>query len=488
MVMELPTRLRLVAAGVFVVSFLGVLLATYRGNHFDDAFITYVFARNLSSGHGISWVPGDAPFYGPTSLAWTMVLAAAARLGIPLIQASSILGAIAWSGVNTVLFLLMAEHASFIVALSAALLSAVTAFGVLVSLGMESGWVTLCVVLSLLLCQRQKYGGAAMAAATAVLIRPEGWLLVAFVAGVHGWRLLSSGSAPSFVEILRTWRLALVVLGLSLTTEALYFGTVVPASVVAKQAFGCDVSGCVSLPSLYDLLAQHMGPFAACAFLVGAAIGSLQLVLGRHPGSLLVLWGVAYATVMMLGRAPNSPWYYTPLVPVLFAAFAYGLGGTTRKNLASPLLNIRRAALVASVIAGLLLGTQRVLTDPFGRDSLADPEKRQLAAAMLDDMHARARSTATVLAFEVGYFGFSIPGRVYDLLGLVTPGFQPCLRGDDPDAVLRNLKPDYVAIIDERQFRGAGCLLGATSLVTTFTPLISIPRAFGDNYVIYARR
>jgi hypothetical protein len=47
----------------------------------DDPFITFRYARNLVSGWGPVWNPGEAPVEGYTEFLWMLIVAAALRLG-----------------------------------------------------------------------------------------------------------------------------------------------------------------------------------------------------------------------------------------------------------------------------------------------------------------------------------------------------------------------------------------------------------------------
>src|SRR5262245_18298006 len=97
----------LLAATVGVVSFVCVLLTTVGADHYDDAFITYVFARNWANGYGIAWVSADAPLYAATSLTYTALLSAVARLRLDVVAASAVLGAIGWGMTSLVLVVLL---------------------------------------------------------------------------------------------------------------------------------------------------------------------------------------------------------------------------------------------------------------------------------------------------------------------------------------------------------------------------------------------
>ena len=48
--------------------------------HFDDAFITYTFAKNLANGYGIVFHPELTPIQGSSSFFYTILIAALVRI------------------------------------------------------------------------------------------------------------------------------------------------------------------------------------------------------------------------------------------------------------------------------------------------------------------------------------------------------------------------------------------------------------------------
>src|SRR4029434_8871026 len=60
---------------------------------FDDAYITFRYARHLAEGYGFgAWNHGGERLRGYTSLLWMLLLAGAARLGVDVLIASKVLG------------------------------------------------------------------------------------------------------------------------------------------------------------------------------------------------------------------------------------------------------------------------------------------------------------------------------------------------------------------------------------------------------------
>ena len=58
----------------------------------DDAYITFRYARNLASGFGLVWNPGEPPLEGYTNFLWAVLLAPAIGTGIDPALASMVMG------------------------------------------------------------------------------------------------------------------------------------------------------------------------------------------------------------------------------------------------------------------------------------------------------------------------------------------------------------------------------------------------------------
>jgi hypothetical protein len=473
-------RRRWATVGVGCLALSVGILGALRADHYDDAFITYVFARNLARGLGMVWFPGGPVFWGPTSMVYTLLLAAAGRLGFALPEASAVFGVISWALASAALVPLLWRAAPR-AAIAAGLLSACSLIAVDLSPGMESGLFT-AVAFAALAVQRSSMARSAVwagcLAAVAMLVRPEG-LLVFPLLLAGSWLAVKSDWRDRLYRAARPLLPGAALGAAALVSARLALGSFLPQAVEAKSQFGCDVSGCFSAAGLAGILGAHSnGPYAF--FICGGALAGLVWALARRqPGRLLLLWAVAHFLGLFLGRAPDSPWYYAPLVPVLFAAVASL--GTSRLGLAV-------VAVALAWTAGLAV--QRIVADPFGEGLRWNEEKRRLADVVLAEIGARdpRAPRPKLLAFEVGYLGWSVDGEVIDVLGLVTPGFQPCLRGDDPDRVLAELRPDFVLAVDNPYYRPTGCLVKSATLRDEYDVLQSLPRPHDQQYVVWRRR
>jgi hypothetical protein len=472
-------RVALAAAGLTAALGAGSgITASLHADLFDDAFITAVFARHLAQGQGLTWVPGDPPFWGPTSLLQVALLAVCSALGADLQIASHLLAALCWGVASGALVLILEESGIWAASLAGAAM-ALSPIPLQLASGMESGlFVALC-LLTLLLQNHSRFTATGFAAAAATLARPEGALLFPLLALASltgpaprraAWQRAACDLAPGFG-----------ILVAALVAMAVYVGSPVPQSIVAKRGFGCAVSGCFSPFGAGRAMVSALG-WAQTSFLVAAALLGLGHCMRDRHTRWLAAWGALLLAAFTLGGAPDSPWYYVSLFPPLYASAASSLGSSWR---------FRRqlgTVLLLAIVAGYGFRSVRTMVeDPWGRSAHWNGEKRQLAAAILGDMAARRMERARVLAYEVGYFGWSIPGRVDDLLGVVTPGFQPCLANQDGDTVLARTRPDYVALVDTPTYPATGCIRTAGTLGRKYRVIESLSTPWGSHYEIWAR-
>ena len=69
-----------------------ILLLLFNGYSTDDAYISFRYATNLASGHGLVFNPSQVPVEGYTNFLWTVILAGLATVKLPLPESAAFLG------------------------------------------------------------------------------------------------------------------------------------------------------------------------------------------------------------------------------------------------------------------------------------------------------------------------------------------------------------------------------------------------------------
>ncbi len=148
------------------------------GQLYDDTYITLRYARNFADGFGVVYNPGLPPVEGYTNFSLTILLAGAAKLGLPLpetVRTLSVLAAVALVAATYRLASRVLPEAPGIVRAVPSLVLAVCGwFAYFAAIGLETHLFALAVVLAACLTLERRYAAASLLFAFAYLTRPEG--------------------------------------------------------------------------------------------------------------------------------------------------------------------------------------------------------------------------------------------------------------------------------------------------------------------------
>jgi hypothetical protein len=432
------------------------------GAPLDDVYIHFQFARNLATGHGLAFNPGQ-PTPGSTSPLWAFLLAGIYRLSGALFFPARLISA------STFLLTAMAAYALAWRLLNdrgAALLT-----GILTALsgrmawaglsGMETTFFALVSILSILRHDAERRGnlpalGSAALFGLASLLRPEGYLLFAF-ALLDRWLglwLQRQKAGPW-----HRW------LAMEAGAVGLYLALVAPYAVFSHATTGYwlpntfrVVSGNVSYSPL-----RYGREYLALVFrdhpllMILLPVGLVALVTRRRgPWSLTLLWavGLPLVSAWLTPRLRHHGRYTMPLIPLHILIGVAGLAVL----IAWWQKRTRRDTFVRRGWAGLALLTTAVSVSVaiWWADQFAwnvnNIEDMQVALG-----HWAAEHTApnAILALnDIGAIGYLSQRRVVDVVGLVSPEAIDALRGKSPGweqdvALCRFLSdhdPDYAIL------------------------------------------
>jgi arabinofuranosyltransferase len=242
---EEPRRRRgLLLLGLALVAFLAH--AYFLRGIVEDAFITFRFARNLASSHGIVWNAGEPPVEGYTNFSWLALSALFFRLDwdVPrLMQAAGVAASVATLVLSyrfaRKLFGMPPEHA----AIPAACLAASGPFASWSTSGMETTFFAFLLLASAyafcrwVASQRALHLGLAFGLLLlATLTRPEGFFVFALLAALS-FALVLAARRP-----LSKWALVLPVYVVPFLVYFVwrfeYFGYPLPNTFYAKTGGG----------------------------------------------------------------------------------------------------------------------------------------------------------------------------------------------------------------------------------------------------------
>jgi len=450
-----------VAWGLLVLAF-GIHLA---GRAPDDMFITFRYAWNLAHGHGFVFNPGERMF-GLTNPGLGLLLGGLHWVTrVPVHLLSTALYALSLWALAMIVWA-EARRRGFRAEAAVGGTLVVTSTFLWVNQG-SAGVTVLALLAGAAVLAERRPVTAGVVAGLAVWFRPDaalGVLLLGLIlwgapiAAGRGWR--------------PPWRWGLVAAGTILVgvlAAWLWFGTVVPGTLHAKQVMAAAREGSWTGPSQFwgravQILPRHWGH---AWLLVGAGgLAGLWPLVSRGGRAVrtLVLYGVAVAVAYPLLRVPFFSWYVVPaVVAALYglAALACGIGrvlteGSSRADGANRPGREGRAGRAASAIQAVV--ATALLAVPV--TSIARSSEHWLVRPTPGGRYASYREAARWIrqhstpderiAFgEIGNLAYWSERPVDDLMGLVTPRVLPYVAAGDSYGAFLTLHPDL--FIDHRQ-------------------------------------
>jgi len=441
----------------------------------DDAFITFRYARNLVSGNGFVFNPGQHVL-GTTTPLYTLLLALLASLtrttNYPWLAV--VVNTLA-DAATCLLLVALGERLSGrrAVGLGAALLWAIAPMSVTFAVGgMETSVFILLLVATAYYYLTGRSRVAALCAGLLLLTRPDGLLLVAPLSLDLLVRRLRQRQFPAaetlvFLATVLPWALF----------ATLYFGSPIPHSLVAKTlAYRIG-----ALDGLINLVQHYGTPFFEDQFLgrfwplIGfilylalSLIGGLASVRRDTRAWPIALFPWLYFGSYAAARVLIFRWYLAPPQPFYFLLILTGLA-----TLLSSLAQLWRAArlpawarqldplalpVTAFALLSLLAWTPRPdhgPTEPAPQMAWHQLELyyRQVGLALAP----RLTPTSVVAAGDVGALGYFSNARILDTVGLMSPEatayypLDPALYTISyaiPPQLIQDQKPDYVVFLE----------------------------------------
>ena len=430
--------------------------------HFDDAYITYRYARNLAAGQGFVYNPGEAVL-GTTAALYGLLLGLLHLLGLDIPQTSHVLSVVGWAAcVILVERIGQATHERGIGLLAAALVATSPLF--LQVIGMETN-LTLALALGAMYLYLIGHTRAAfVVAALATWMRPDCTLAALVLGLAYVWerRALPWREGLLFVATLLPW----------LVFAWLTYGSFLPNSFFAKfgQGHGSYSFG----PGLIQV-ASDLSSANHLYWLIGllGLIGLVEIARRRPQWLIVIAWAGVYTASYLLMAVPYFYWYYLPLWPAVALLTAAGIVATARwLNRLGSLARFNRAW--PAILLGLTLIPQfQVLRTSL---TLDPPPYNQGYTAIADWLKANTAPDASVAMIEIGIIGYYSDRRVVDVMGLVTPEVTRHLDSGYQMLVyaMQRYWPDYTISLQGTAWDYIKRDLWFTE---AYTPAIKIPSA-----------
>ncbi len=433
--------------------------AFYTGNTLEDALITFRYSENILAGKGFVFNPGEQVL-GTTTPLLTILLAIGGFVfgtaAIPIFAKImlSVMGLLA--GLATCYVIWRAGFRFFTGIVFLVLFLSHPIVMMTSTGGMETPLVLGLMAGSLLFFQARKDMWAGGLLALLTLTRIDGliWTGLLFLAMTLRERQVPWRAALVFGLVWLPWGIFSLV----------YFGTLLPNSLVAKQIVGADprVMADPTIVSKYiNWLISGINidgtSNLALAWGLACPLGIVGIVAKRAVISnwLIVAFPIAFGLAMFIGRAPTIfEWYLVPMTWSAIILGAIGIGEIISlaflkaKSIPRMLIGVILAGVVL-VNIGMALASANTRSFENWRTWQANEDG--LRKRVGEWLAANTKPDALVAMEAIGYQGYYSQRRVLDLAGLTSPAVVDIWRESRSSAesfrkIITRLHPDYVVL------------------------------------------
>ncbi|HEY3344561.1 MAG TPA: hypothetical protein VGJ97_06525 [Anaerolineaceae bacterium] len=411
---------------VFLAALVGVILvqAIPGPQQLDDSFITYRYSRNIVSGVGFVYNPGER-VQGSSTPIYTLLLAALAfPFGANSIPTISFIIALVADVINTVLMFRLARHLlkNEVIAFVLAMVFVLQPFRALIARG---GMETSLYILFLLamydrLLVGQKIYLTAIFASLAILTRIDAILAVAPVFAYMVWKQPRSALKASL--------LVLAIIAPWYIWATFYFGNPLPHSILAKLTY----YHYSVLDSLFFLLTfvgtGTSGPYHTLPLIFPGLVFFLFLMVTGLRRSwvigsavwVVIAYPLIYFLVMAVQKAPVLfPWYYLPLMPGFLILFGGALQYLLEKNFQNK-PSWQQGGFVALFGLSLVLFPAVLINVYHPWNTTSDGPNLFQAASFA--VKSKIQTGDLVMMPDIGIVGWELgSARILDPVGLVSP-------------------------------------------------------------------
>ena len=433
----------------------------------DDAYITYQYARRVAAGERFTFTPGAEPSFGTTTPLWTLILAGAARVGVPPHVAAPWLTSLGHGATAVLVLLVGSAIGGLALGLPAGAMAALSFSVFFRAGGMETALVTtLSAALGYVLVRGKVRWWPGVLLGLLFLARPDTALLAAVV--FAGWALRRETRR----EVLLPNLVAAAVVCLPWLAYSLWtFHDVIPWSLRAKAMV--RGSGEMNLGTFRQ---WFVGEARAPVFWAAAgicAIGGVAVWVRERRFRPFIVWSGLYCWALPAGGAPDFLWYYIPPLWVGFILVTAGLR-------AMAFLVPRRGRMPAYVLAAAVVVSGYALLSHRGvvqelRPNNPYPNFHVMLARELAKL---AEPGDMVAAPEVGCIAYYSGCRVLDIRATTSPETIMQARARNLGAMLRHWKPEFVVILEGK---------GNAEIQHAYTDRFRAPYWNGMDYVIWER-
>jgi len=453
---------------VFILSFVARTIPGPRT--IDDAFITFRYAQNMLSGHGLVYNPGEAVL-GTTTPVYALLMTGLGLLAggshAPFPTISIVVNALSDSLTCWLLVKLGETLGHRRAGLSAAIVWAIAPWSVTFAIGgMETSLFVLLMVSTFYLHSTNRPIWAALMASFCLLTRPDALLFILPLAFERLRQIFNRR-----LEVLKSPRATLFeVTAFCLPAASwavigfIIYGNPIPHSILAKVA-------AYRLPSDAALtrLLQHYGtPFLGheilgnwwigagfllfLALFLSGAVGAIRMTAQAWP---LFVFPWVYFIVFAVANPLIFRWYLTPPLPMYFLGIFIGIERIGDNWKPPVLLVVATSLALTSTLSGWTLHPDHGPGNPAPKMAYIELELLYQKAAQ--SLKERIKPDQILAAGDIGALGYYTGAHMLDTIGLITPqslSYYPIPASEYvinyaiPADLILETEPDYFVTLE----------------------------------------
>ncbi len=409
---------------------------------FDDAYITYRYARNIALGRGFVYNIGERVL-GTTTPLYALLLAGLSLIWSDIPALSHYIGVITWMLCVPVIYGIGREGSRAGAGLVA---GAFVAFNPLIVrvVGMETSLYVLFVLLAFFLYLKEQPLWTALCASLAFLTRWDGILVIGVLIFAELPKARKAALKMSVVcaAIIVPW----------LVYSYVNFGSIFPNTFYAKLGQGRNEglggAGLGTFEQGLLLIAESAYAEKRLFILLPLLwiVGLYSVVTRRFKWWPILLWTASYTCGYIALGVLRFSWYYPPLVPSLALLAAGGIDTAVQFVAQRLNLKVGRYAFLA-VLCVLCLIPHIEWSIESRRTQMDVHSASYVKVGNWLQVHTPPDSSVALL--EIGIIGFYSDRTVVDTMGLVSPGMLGHL-GDWIQTLqfaVNHYWPDYVVAL-----------------------------------------
>lgn len=390
--------------------------------YFDDAFITFRYARNLSEGFGFVYNHGENVL-GVTGPLWGLIISPLFLItdnAQVLVLAFNILLEAAIVFVTTKYIFGKENSIASYIFLLFYLISPITArinIG-----GMEMNLFILLSLVTLIIYSKEYNKLSIALSAILIFIRPEGVVLLFVLFTDIMFR-------KKYSLLLKSLLIAILIIIVPLFIQYFYYGSLLPQSIIAKSGLAPQPLIVVINEFLFsDIICIISIPF----FVIGIVQKKTKFY------KLILIWVSLFFLTYMIRRPLIWTWY--PAL-VHYAMFVFASLGINSLIVRFDLNRFFESKLFRIIVPSLIISIWIIISVKFG----SSPVDKHIFKPMVEYGKLQQFKNKTIMASDIGIVGFAFSDSyIIDTEALVSPQVS---FSDSYEEKIMKFKPDYISVI-----------------------------------------